>query len=214
MGIDAKKLFENKLIKIWDEAAKLQIPYADRGFRFPTNLVTDSILFVGINPSYNIGLSHKAYYNSFYSLNQQGDNHRYFKKFEDIAKHTANNWTHIDLFFYQETAQKSFYDILQNQNGKDFLSQQIQISKELMIHIKPKLIVVANTLARDLMLKEHDLGVNFFDFKFNEVLGTYQISDTELKDTPIFFTSMLTGQRALDNGSFERLKWHIKNVLT
>ena len=115
MGIDAKMLFESKLINIWAEATKLQIPYADRGFRFPTNLVTDSILFVGINPSYNIGVSHKAYYNSFYSLNQQGDNHRYFKKFEDIAKHTANNWTHIDLFFYQETAQKSFYEILQNQ---------------------------------------------------------------------------------------------------
>ena len=106
MGIDAKMLFESKLINIWAEATKLQIPYADRGFRFPTNLVTDSILFIGINPSYNIGVSHKAYYNSFYSLNQQGDNHRYFKKFEDIAKHTANNWTHIDLFFYQETAQK------------------------------------------------------------------------------------------------------------
>ena len=213
MGIDAKMLFESKLINIWAEATKLQIPYADRGFRFPTNLVTDSILFIGINPSYNIGVSHKAYHNSFYSLNQQGKNHRYFKKFEDIAKHTASNWSHIDLFFYQETAQKSFYEILQNQNGKDFLSQQIQISKELMIHIKPKLIVVANTLARDLMLKEHDLGVNFFDFKFNEDLGTYQISNAELKDTPIFFTSMLTGQRALDNGSFERLKWHIKNVL-
>jgi hypothetical protein len=213
MGIDTKKLFENKLINIWAEATKLQIPYADRGFRFPTNLKTDSILFIGINPSYNIGVSHKAYHNSFYSLNQQGENHRYFKKFEDIAEHTTSNWSHIDLFFYQETAQKSFYEILQNQNGKDFLSQQIQIAKELMIHIKPKLIVVANTLARDLMLKEHDLGVNFFDFKFNEDLGTYQISNTELKDTPIFFTSMLTGQRALDNGSFERLKWHIKNVL-
>ena len=214
MGIDAKKLFESKLINIWAEATKLQIPYADRGFRFPTNLVTDSILFIGINPSYNIGVNHNEYHNSFYSLNQQGKNHRYFKKFEDIAKHTASNWSHIDLFFYQETAQKSFYEILQNQNGKDFLSQQIQIAKELIIHIKPKLIVVANTLARDLMLKEHDLGVNFFDFKFNEVLGTYQISNTELKDTPIFFTSMLTCQRALDNGSFERLKWHIKNIIT
>ena len=136
MGIDAKKLFESKLINIWAEATKLQIPYADRGFRFPTNLVTDSILFIGINPSYNIGVNHNEYHNSFYSLNQQGDNHRYFKKFEDIAKHTASNWTHIDLFFYQETAQKSFYEILQNQNGKDFLSQQIQIAKELIIHIK------------------------------------------------------------------------------
>ena len=77
MGIDAKMLFESKLINIWAEATKLQIPYADRGFRFPTNLVTDSILFIGINPSYNIGVSHKAYHNSFYSLNQQGKNHRY-----------------------------------------------------------------------------------------------------------------------------------------
>jgi len=34
-----------------------------------------------------------------------------------------------------------------------------------------------------------------------------------LKNVPIFFTSMLTGQRALDNGSFERLIWHINFVL-
>ena len=28
-----------------------------------------------------------------------------------------------------------------------------------------------------------------------------------------FFTSMLTGQRALDRYSYQRLKWHIKEVL-
>jgi hypothetical protein len=28
----------------------------------------------------------------------------------------------------------------------------------------------------------------------------------------IFFSGMLSGQHALDNGSFNRLKWHIKYV--
>jgi hypothetical protein len=34
-----------------------------------------------------------------------------------------------------------------------------------------------------------------------------------LENIPIFFTSMLTGQRALDKGSYARLIWHIKYAL-
>ena len=42
-----------------------------------------------------------------------------------------------------------------------------------------------------------------FDFIFDEKLGTHKIvNNSELENTPVFFTSMLTGQRALDNGSF------------
>lgn len=49
--------------------------------------------------------------------------------------------------------------------------------------------------------------VLYVDFKWDEELGTYTY-----KNNPFFFSSMLTGQRALDNGSFERLVWHIKKV--
>jgi len=46
-----------------------------------------------------------------------------------------------------------------------------------------------------------------YDFIWDEELGTYTY-----KNNPFFFTSMLTGQRALDNGSFKRLIWHINFV--
>ena len=53
-----------------------------------------------------------------------------------------------------------------------------------------------------------------FDFVFDEKLGTHKIvNNSDLDNTPVFFTSMLTGQRALDKGSFERLNWHINFVL-
>ena len=53
-----------------------------------------------------------------------------------------------------------------------------------------------------------------FDFQFDEKLGTHKIiNNLELENTPVFFTSMLTGHRAIDNGSFERLKWHINFIL-
>ena len=52
------------------------------------------------------------------------------------------------------------------------------------------------------------------EFTFDNNLGTYRIvNHPNLNDTPIFFTSMLTGQRALDLGSYERLVWHIGFVL-
>jgi len=44
-------------------------------------------------------------------------------------------------------------------------------------------------------------------FEWNDEYGTFFLEGTNI---PFFFSSMFTGQRALDNGSFERLIWHIK----
>ncbi len=75
----------------------------------------------------------------------------------------------------------------------------------------PKIIVVDNTLARTFLGKdkvgEVDIWLDY-EFKFDEEIGTYLWNNI-----PVFFTSMLTGQRALDNGSFERLKWQVKRAL-
>ena len=49
--------------------------------------------------------------------------------------------------------------------------------------------------------------------EFDDTIGTYRIiNNPDFKDTIVFFSGMLTGQRALDNGSFERLKWHLNKV--
>lgn len=38
------------------------------------------------------------------------------------------------------------------------------------------------------------------------------VNNSFLEGTPVFFSSMLTRQRALDLGSLERLEWHIRFV--
>ena len=112
------------------------------------------------------------------------------------------------MLFYQETAQNSFHEIEKANGGKEFIATQLQITKQILEKAKPKVIVVSNTLARKLFTE--NLSLNCV---FDNEIGTHRINEGLLKGTPVFFTSMLTGQRALDNGSFERLQWHIDCVL-
>ena len=127
--------------------------------------------------------------------------------FKDISIKTGIKWSHLDLVYIRETNQKAVENIFSNANGKEFIHAQLNLSQKIIEKAKPKIIVVSNSLARRL------LGVNF-KFIFDEKIGTHKIvENSKLENTPIFFTSMLTGQRALDTGSYERLVWHIKRVL-
>lgn len=79
---------------------------------------------------------------------------------------------------------------------------------------KPRIFVVNNTLARDLLGQYHTQKPSTksnhwigYDFVWDEGFGTYIY-----KNNVFFFTSMLTGQRALDNGSYQRLIWQINFV--
>jgi hypothetical protein len=100
----------------------------------------------------------------------------------------------------------------------DFIYKQLEISKQVIELARPKIIVVNNSLARKYLGLDKNIDRNEniwmnFTFDFDPNIGTYLISEGVLKNTPVFFTSMLTGQRALDRGSYERLMWHINFVL-
>lgn len=47
-----------------------------------------------------------------------------------------------------------------------------------------------------------------YEFAFDNEIGTYRWDGT-----PVFFTSLFQGRENLNKGSFERLKWHIRNTL-
>jgi hypothetical protein len=95
------------------------------------------------------------------------------------------------------------------------------VARQRILHIKPKVIVISNALVRMFTGKERggvpgdEYGVWMdFCFEFDHTIGTDIIVEPEeLKGTHVFFTSMLSGQRALDNGSRERLTWHIAKAL-
>lgn len=55
-------------------------------------------------------------------------------------------------------------------------------------------------------------GLTLGQLKYVEVLGVDMFKIGE-KLVPIFYSGMLSGAHTIDNGSFDRLIWHIKYVL-
>ena len=209
--IDIEERFKNKIDEIWERENFKIINLQQFGYSVQKNLAIQSILFVGINPSN----SDNSFKKEFYYSPQDASHHKYFKKFNDVSKKVNLHWTHVDLLFIRKTEQKMIERIEQDygQTGMDFISEQLNISKEIIELSQPKIIVVNNTLARK-YLGEKSKYYCGFQFTFNHELGTYLICNSKkLENVPVFFTSMLTGQRALDNGSYERLIWHIQFVL-
>lgn len=212
--ISTKSLFEKNINEIWDNPKFNEIELKERGYALQDEIILEALLFVGLNPSYS---NKNDVGRFFYKNEQEGDVHKYFKKFQEISISSNIKWAHTDLLFLRETKQDKIETIYSLKNGTEFIYEQLLISKKIIELSKPKIIIVNNSLSRKYLGFEKINNVNIWiglDFKFDEKIGTHRIVNNEkLENTPIFFTSMLTGQRALDKGSFERLKWHINFVL-
>ena len=207
-----KKNYGKKIDELWENEKFSEIKIKERGYAIQDYIHTNSLMFIGINPSYN-GISESFFYN-----NINNEIHPYFRKFQEISEIVDIPWTHFDLIFVRETQQNEIEKIYSQQNGLDFIYKQLEISKQVIELARPKIIVVNNSLARKYLGLDKNIDRNEniwmnFTFDFDPNIGTYLISEGVLKNTPVFFTSMLTGQRALDRGSYERLMWHINFVL-
>lgn len=218
-----------KSFQLWEQtfedADNVLVPHL-----YPS-LKKDAILFIGLNPSfsqkgYSSLLRHTEFSNlepsNFYHwrnrkkldleialrVEQIGkENYPYFKKFKDIAAHVKLEWEHIDLFFFRETSQSQFKQrIYAGSNLSEFGRSQLELSKQLILEARPRIIVVANAFASSLFIKQ------FPDLEFDEKHGYHRVL-IENKSVPTFLASMLTGQRAMDNYSYQRLRWHIKKAV-
>lgn len=207
-----KKNFEKKIDELWKNEKFNEIKIRERGYAIQDYIHTNSLMFIGINPSYD-GIPNNFFYN-----NNHNGIHPYFRKFQEISEVLDIPWTHFDLLFVRETQQNEIEKLFSLQNGLEFIFKQLEISKQVIELARPKVIIVNNTLARKYLGLEKNIAKNEnmwmnFEFEFDSSIGTYLISEGILKNTPVFFTSMLTGQRALDKGSYERLLWHVNFVL-
>lgn len=202
------ELFKNEIENIWQDEKYQDLPFINRGYAIQIVIPFNSILFIGINPSFD-EKKNKHFKSFFYDVHKSEVLHGYFRKFEDIATKTNMQWSHFDLLFLRETNQNNIKQMHNDILGREFLNEQLKISKKVIENSKPKIIVISNAFARDLFLYECK-----FETFFDDTIGTHRIiNNNQLDGTPVFFTSMLTGQRALDNGSYERLIWHLKEVL-
>ena len=121
------------------------------------------------------------------------------------------------MLFVRETEQKVLDKLLQKDKGVDFVWQQLQLAQRLLGVAQPAAIVVCNTKARQFLgLDKGEDGSNArLDLKartggmaWDDTLGTYRY-----RGAPTFSGGVLTGQRALDKSSFERLEWHLRRAL-
>jgi hypothetical protein len=122
--------------------------------------------------------------------------YNYFNRIKDLSECMKLPWEHIDLLCVRDTNQKNIENLIKS--DRDFIKKQINITLRLIKRLEPKIILINNAFCSKI-LKER------LDLKINDELGTYLH-----KSIPVFFSGMLSGQRALDIGSYERLKWHMK----
>jgi len=213
------------IISLWEEYRETE-PIAP--LLYPP-LWKNSILFIGLNPSFNETYIRKLTnaenvqeYYAFKNWNTNSDKwvkheqeskegnygYSYFKKFIDIQNHinkilkSSKRWEHIDLFYNRITSQKVLVKKLGLNVGlTEFAEKQLEITDRILNELSPEIIIVANAQAAR-TFKEH------YNPVWVNALGCYQ---TRLSGTTVqtHLTGMLTGQRALDNESFKSLKWLI-----
>lgn len=185
--------------------------YSQRGYWITKETKDNSVMYIGLNPSY----PHKDYEMSekiFYNENEQSI-HSYFKQIEQLHNNLKYDisWTHFDLLILRETQQSEVKKICLKPDVREFIKRNLALSKLVIENSKPKIIVVANTMSKELLKSPEWSG---YSFDWDDEIGTYRFAkETALSGTPVFFSSMISGQRALDIGSRERLIWQIRRTL-
>jgi len=196
--MNIKTIYEEKLKELLKKYKEKNEPLAKKGFFLFENIVENSLLYIGINPSdvkdlvnkYNVKVENGI----FWGGEKFKDEYPFYQHFNDLANNMK--WAHLDLFLTCEKTQKLIEESIDN----IFLIEQFKISYEIIKQVSPKIIVVGNAYASRYIQKH-------FKCVFDNNIGTYRIN--EFNNIPILFSGMLTGARALDVGSRERLKWHI-----
>lgn len=222
MCIDIKNLYGATLAGLWIHQQNID-PF-DKGFAIEKSVAKDSLLFLSMNPSFKDGAWNNGTpsgTNAFYdipSLNASESNTNSFfqainKFYDELGQGSIIKippLAHHDLLFVRETSQETVLK-LRNSN-KQFFGDQLSISKAIIEASEPKIIIVINAGARKLF--EDLFKDSQCSSPFDESLGAYMydIGNKETK-TPVLFSGMLSGQRALDLGSRESLKWHIRHIL-
>ena len=153
------------------------------------------------------------------------------------------NWSALDIFSLRCTNMSAIKDALDKDVNKktelwNLCTEQFKLFKEQIQNLEnPKAIIVCNAYASKWFfgeeLKEEVTGEGIdwkqnnkktgkfndsaFKMKFDDDYGIYVIDDDDClipKETPIFFSGMLSGQRALDMGSLQRLIYHVQWVIS
>jgi hypothetical protein len=218
--INVRERWGAKIAALWDKYKNKKVPDAEaeiikRGAFVQDTLWTKSILFVGIGASWGDGILEYVVQDGDiqYETEKGRDKWAYYKPLRELAEYVGPNtaWSHIDITLLRETNQdrvEPFYSAM-----PDFMREQFELALEMAAQAEPWVIVVNNAFVSRLLRGEIKPFPIAFKSEFDEDIGVHRIkAPTALENIPVFYTGMLSGQRALDIGSRERLFWHVKNV--
>jgi len=194
-------------------------------FCFHVNQIESPIWFFGMNPSLpkptNDFISQTSYINDNLIdelKNEQvrmHENHPYFEaaiKFfkKDVGIQELEIPVFHDLYPVRHTKQKEFVQFIKHKENKEFREKLDEATKNLIDGIMPDIIVIANAKASELMQKIFFGESELEKIKLKgETKRTYRLNG---KKTDMIFSSMLSGQRALDTYSRSRLATEISET--
>jgi len=151
------------------------------------------------------------------------DKHPYFIKPKEIAEQVDKHFVHLDVFAVRETSQKEALNSLgikiDKAEGKfsaslqtHFAEVQLDIFYTVLVRSEPVAIVVINAAASKI-LKEK-LNTTPSSLAYCPERGChFWATEGLVGEAPVFFSGMLSGRRALDLDSVDRLRWHISRTL-
>jgi|GEM_PF-2542617 len=193
-----------------------------------------ALVFVGLNPSFSSSgwkslsrrsktpdLDPHTYFKwpspprfdieiSYYLEILAKEHYPFFAPHRALADAMDIAWEHFDIFAYREKEQAKIRTLaLSNVNEvrlTEFGEAQFRLFEELLLLSKPTAVIVVNALAAQIYLKKRSP-------EFNPRLGYHQDLFADGHQFPVFFSGMLTGARALDRFSKDRLFWHVAKAL-
>lgn len=206
---DLKDQYAESYDQIPDEYKDLR----DRGYDIIDKVEIGGVLFVGINPSYDEsrkGTDASIVRKSDTVGDSDGYNYEpYFGRPKLLnEKIGISGFSHVDLFSIRCRQQYRVRNMVCDSTCKAFVEKQLGLFRKVVDGTLPRCIVVINAMASNLIREGNALG----QLQYDEALGVdmYEVSS---KRIPVFYSGMLSGAHALDNGSYDRLLWHIKYVL-
>jgi hypothetical protein len=134
---------------------------------------------------------------------------KYFKPLADFC-HTVNavSHCHLDVLLLRHTSQKSiiasYGEYYPQMRNVPFIEEQIRLFEWALKAMSPRVVVVANAKASDVVIEALPLETN-------DDGRSYRWS--QLPGVPFFLSGMLSGQRALDKHSRRRLEIDVADAL-
>lgn len=117
----------------------------------------------------------------------------------------AENWDHLDMFLMRHTSQRDVLSTHRHKTGfHEPAAEMLELFKSTLKEIGPRLVVIANAGAAN-------IAIDYLPLKPDEEERVYSWAD--LPGVPFYLSSMLSGQRALDNFSKRRLEAEVRTAL-